>query len=158
MCKILQLNTLKFLRLFSFSKVDNVGGTVETFQRLMDQLQVFPTQMSLLWPTLAGSLFLIIFYESMGRGDSGVAEMAFLLISHRAELIESAHSHNAQNYFESSTAQILPKRRRTNIARSNTLNILYSEYLMAIHKAHNGFHSTITVSFVLFAFSSAMCF
>lgn len=95
MCKILQLNTLKFLRLFSFSKVDNVGGTVETFQRLMDQLQVFLTQMSLLWPTLAGSRSLIIFYESMGTGDSGVAEMAFLLISHRAELIESACSHNA---------------------------------------------------------------
>lgn len=28
---------------------------------------------------------------------------------------------------------------------------------MAIHKAHNGFHQTITVSFVLFAVSSAMC-
>lgn len=101
-----------------------MGGTVETFQRLMDQLQVFLAQLSLLWPTLAGSLFLIIFYESMATGDSGVAEIAFLLISHRAELIESAHSHNAQNYFESNTAQILPKRLRTNIARSNTLNIL----------------------------------
>lgn len=83
--------------------------------------------------------------------------MVFLLISHGAELIESAHSHNAQNYFESSATQILPKSLQTNIARSDTLNILYSEYLMAIHKAHNGFHWTITVSFVLFAFSSAMC-
>lgn len=28
---------------------------------------------------------------------------------------------------------------------------------MAIHKAHNGFYRTITVLFVLFAASSAMC-
>lgn len=83
--------------------------------------------------------------------------MVFLLISHGAELIESAYSHNTQNFFVSSTAQILRKSLRTDIARSNTLNILYSEYLMAIHKAHNGFHRTITVSFVLFPVSSAMC-
>lgn len=90
-------------------------------------------------------------------GGRDVLYLVFLLISHGAELIESAHSHNAQNYFESSATQSLPKSLQTNIARSNTLNILYSEYLMAIHKAHNGFHRAITVSFVLFAFSSAMC-
>lgn len=43
-----------------------------------------------------------------------------------------------------------------NIARSNALNILYSKYLMAIHKLHNSFHRSIKVSFSLFAFSSAM--
>lgn len=110
-CKILQLNAWKFIRLFSFSNVDNVGVKVETFQRWMNKRQ----------------------------------------------LIESAYSHNAQNHFESSTAQIWQKSVSRNIARSNTLNILYSEYLMAIHKAHNGFHRTITISFVLFAFSPAMC-
>lgn len=75
MRKILQLNAFKFLQLFSFSNVDNVGVMVETFQRLMDKLQVSLTQMSFLWLTLAWSLFLIIFYELMGTGGSGVAEM-----------------------------------------------------------------------------------
>lgn len=83
--------------------------------------------------------------------------MVLLLFSHRAETREDADSFNAQKWFEKSAAQILQKNPCTNIARSNTLNILYSEYLMAIYKPHNSFHWTIKVSFVLFAFSSAMC-
>lgn len=37
---------------------------------------------------------------------------------------------------------------RTNIARSNALNILYSKYLMAIHKLHNSVHRSINFQFV----------
>lgn len=53
-------------------------------------------------------------------------------------------------------AQILLEILCTNIARSNALNILYSKYLMAIHKLHNSFHRSIKVCFSLFAVSSAM--
>jgi len=53
-------------------------------------------------------------------------------------------------------AQSLFEILRTNIARSNTLNILYSKYLKAINKLYKSSHRSIKVSFILFAFSSAM--
>lgn len=83
--------------------------------------------------------------------------MVFHYFSHRARLMESADPYRSKWLQKSKTAaQILLEILRTNIARSNALNILYSKYLMAINKLHNSFHRSIKVSLILFAFSSAM--
>lgn len=83
--------------------------------------------------------------------------MVFHSFSHRAKLMESADPYCSKWLQRRKTAaQILFEILFTNIARSNTLNILYSKYLIAINKLHNSSHRSINASFSLFAFSSAM--
>lgn len=147
-----------FYSCFSFSDVGSVG--VKHFSEV--KLQVSLIQMLFLWLTLAGGPLLYYFvsvsfmhwWEDKVLGLETYSLNGISLIPPRGRAnricwflpLETASREDRQ------TAWVLC----INIARSKALNILYSKYLMTIHKPHYNSHRSIKVSFTLFAFSSAM--
>lgn len=139
------------------------GNGGDTIQRLMDKLQISLSPKcrfyGRLWQgALSWSSFMNWWeHEVPGRERSSLNGAPLVQPRGRANRI-CWFLQCLKKCFERSAAQILQEKNLwTNFARSKTLNILYSKYLMTIHKLHNGFHRTIKVSFVLFAFSCAMC-